>query len=490
MSSSSSIIPHACTCLVDAAAPDLAGKIVEASKLEPEAFRYGYIENRPCVPDNADAIGFQYFRYGIGGGEKVTRMLMELFCKQGRRAILYVDELVEDAEDLGLPTGATRKVVPCEPTERAAFWAHEVARENLCCVVYGTWLSSRAPLDCLAIQTAGAAFVLETHGTATYLFDCPGNKERWDDVLRCAWAADLLVCLSESDRVFWGTFNRNVRYVTNPLDSRMDGSESCKDAPHYDVVFCGRLDPHEKRPDEALRVFAAAHKQLPSIRMAFVGDGPARKELERLGEELGVADAVSFLGFQKDPNGLVENAGVLVLTSPSEGFPLVLTEAACLGTPCVVYEMPHLTVLRGNGGAVQIPQGDWEAGGLAVAQLLSNRELRARTAQAGREFYARMSQADHAAVWSHIIDDAVAAARSPHVTPNPGDDPVHALVFNAVAASRREALRCKDFEDRMNAEWRRANEAEAQLRALRASHSFRVGEALAWLPRKLRGRLR
>ena len=76
------------------------------------------------------------------------------------------------------------------------------------------------------------------------------------------------------------------------------------------------------------------------------------------------------------------------------------------------------------------------------------------------------------------------------MTPNPGDDPVHALVFNAVAASRREALRCKDFEDRMNAEWRRANEAEAQLRALRASRSFRVGEALAWLPRKLRGRLR
>lgn len=477
--------------LLDAAGPDLAQQVIEACRLDPDAFRHLGIANRPPVAPHADTVGFQYFRYGIGGGEKVTRNLMELFCKQGRRVILYVDELVGDDEELSLPEGTSCKVVPGNAEERVAFWAKEVAGEGLGCVVYGTWLSPRAPLDCLAIQASGAALVFETHGTATYLFDCPGNKDRWDDLLRCAYMADSIVCLSESDRIFWETFNTNVRCTPNPLDPHL-GDLSATDcaAPRYDVVFCGRLDAHEKRPDEALRVFAAARALIPSIRMAFVGDGPAREELERLGEELGVADAVDYLGFTADPRGLVHNAGVLVLTSPSEGYPLVLAEAACLGTPCVVYEMPHLTVLRGNNGIVQVPQGNWQAGGQAVAKLLGNGALRDRTAQAQREFYARHLCNDLSDTWSQIMNDAAAAANSAHAAPQPDDDPVRALVFNAVAASRREAERCQDFEDRMNFEWRRANAAEAKLRALRDSRRFRLAELLAWLPRKLHNLLK
>lgn len=477
--------------LVDATAPDLAQQVIEACQLDPDAFRHLGIANRPPVALHADTVGFQYFRYGIGGGEMVTRNLMELFCKQGKRVFLYVDELVESDEELSLPEGATCKVVPLDAGERVAFWADEVANEGLGCMVYGSWLSPRAPLDCLSLQASGAAFILETHGTATSLFDFPGNNESWGNLLRCLRAADLVVCLSESDRIFWETFNANVRCTLNPLDPRLDDPSTVDEsAPRYDVVFCGRLSTPEKRPDEALRMFAAAHAQLPGIRMAFIGDGPARGELVQLGKDLGVTDAVDFLGFRTDPRDLVRNAGVLVLTSPSESYALVLAEAACLGTPCVVYELPNLTTLRGNGGAVQVPQGDWEAGGRAIAGLLGDEGLYARTAQAGREFYERHLRANLSDAWAQIVNDAATAANSARLAPRPGDNPVSALVFNAVAASRREAARCQDFEDRMNFEWRRANAAEAELRALRGSRSFRLAQALAWLPRKLHDLLR
>ena len=478
--------PHAC--YVDATAANVIQQVVEASQFTPEDFRYLHIRNRLPIAKDSTAVGFQYFRYGIGGGEKVTYYLMELFRKQGRHVVLYIDERVESEEELALPEGVSCKLVPLEPSERVAFWANEIETEKLCCVVYGTWLSPRAPLDCLAIQTSGAAFVFETHGTATCLFDFPNNKESWDNLLRCAYAADLMVCLSESDRLFWETYNANVRCVLNPLDPHIDEPLTSEEkAPHYDVVFCGRLHTQDKRPDEALRVFAAARKRLPSIRMAFVGDGPAHEKLELLSKELGVGNAVDFLGFKANPRSLVQNAGVLVLTSPSEGYALVLAEAACLGTPCVVYELPHLATLRGNGGAIQVPQGDWETAGQAVAMLLSDEELYARTAQAGRQFYETALQTNLSLTWSKILDDALAAAGRAHIAPQPSDDPVRALVFNAVAASRRQAIRCQDFEDRMNSEWHRANTAEEELRALRASRSFRLGQALAWLPRMLRG---
>ena len=474
--------------LLDAAAADVAGQVVAASQLPSEAFRHGRIQNRPAVAANARAVGFQYFRFGIGGAEKVTRILLEQFRQAGRRAVLYVDELVSAEEELELPEGVTCKVVPMEPRERAGFWMREVAEEKLCCVVYGTWLSPRAPLDCLAIQAAGAALVLETHGAATYLFDCPRNGGRWDDMLRCAYTADLMVCLSEADRLFWQTFNPNVRRVMNPIDPDTAAVlDACADAPSYDVVFCGRLDPHEKRPDQALRVFAHARVIKPGIRMAFVGDGPARGGLEGLADELGCSGDVDFLGFVGDPRPIVANAGVLVMSSPSEGCSLVISEAACLGTPLVAYEMPHLANLAGNGGAVQVPQGDWEAGGSAVARILGDEGLRAQMSAAGRAFYRDALASDQGPVWLGIVEDAVRIAAAGHESPEPQDDPLRALVFNAVAASRRESVRCEDFEDRMNAEWRRANEAEAQLRALRESRSYRLAQALAGMARKLKG---
>jgi glycosyltransferase involved in cell wall biosynthesis len=55
----------------------------------------------------------------------------------------------------------------------------------------------------------------------------------------------------------------------------------------------GRLEP-TKRPELALRALALATKQ---ARLKLTGEGPLRRDLERLTAELGIADRVDFLGF-------------------------------------------------------------------------------------------------------------------------------------------------------------------------------------------------
>jgi len=55
----------------------------------------------------------------------------------------------------------------------------------------------------------------------------------------------------------------------------------------------GRLD-RAKRPELLLRALAGATK---SARLKLTGDGPLRRDLERLAHGLGIADRVEFLGF-------------------------------------------------------------------------------------------------------------------------------------------------------------------------------------------------
>ena len=61
----------------------------------------------------------------------------------------------------------------------------------------------------------------------------------------------------------------------------------------------GRLAT-QKRPDVALRAFARARRDVPEATLDVVGNGRLRGEAERLAEELGLGDAVRFLGTRED----------------------------------------------------------------------------------------------------------------------------------------------------------------------------------------------
>jgi glycosyltransferase involved in cell wall biosynthesis len=50
---------------------------------------------------------------------------------------------------------------------------------------------------------------------------------------------------------------------------------------------------------------------------------------------LGVSRSVSFLGFQNDPDHIISDSDILVLSSRWEGFPNVLVEALRLGKQVV-----------------------------------------------------------------------------------------------------------------------------------------------------------
>lgn len=77
--------------------------------------------------------------------------------------------------------------------------------------------------------------------------------------------------------------------------------------------------------------------QLPAVRLALIGEGPLRPELEALAAGLGVAQHITWLGPQPpdEVRAWMQRARALVLPSLAEGLGVVLLEALACGTPCI-----------------------------------------------------------------------------------------------------------------------------------------------------------
>ena len=155
------------------------------------------------------------------------------------------------------------------------------------------------------------------------------------------------------------------------------------------ILMVGRLAP-PKRPDLALRALALVWERVPEAHLHFVGDGPLRGDSERLAAELGLGEAVSFLGVRDDVPQLLAEAECALLASDYEGCPLAVIEALAAGVPVVATDAGGVRELVGGTGAVTAP----EAGALAAAleDVLSSPERAAeKGAEGRREAESRLS---------------------------------------------------------------------------------------------------
>jgi glycosyltransferase involved in cell wall biosynthesis len=93
-----------------------------------------------------------------------------------------------------------------------------------------------------------------------------------------------------------------------------------------------RLQP-EKGLDVFLRAAVRIARGAPDVRFLIVGEGPVRHRLETLGRRLGIAERVHFLGHRTDARAIIAALEILVVSSLSDGSPLVVLEAMASATP-------------------------------------------------------------------------------------------------------------------------------------------------------------
>lgn len=104
------------------------------------------------------------------------------------------------------------------------------------------------------------------------------------------------------------------------------------------VVWCARLVPY-KRPQDMVEAARIARQQIPDLQVWIMGGGPMLDDLRKDAPE-----GVHILGRvdENDKNERMARAHVHVATSAREGWGLVVSEAAALGTPTIAYNTPGL----------------------------------------------------------------------------------------------------------------------------------------------------
>ena len=103
------------------------------------------------------------------------------------------------------------------------------------------------------------------------------------------------------------------------------------------LLYVGRLSP-EKSLGLLIRAIVKLRNSIPELKLALIGDGSQRKELETLSHSLGLNDVIEFTGSLSQEALAAEylRASCLVLPSYSEPWGLVVNEALHYGCPVVV----------------------------------------------------------------------------------------------------------------------------------------------------------
>ena len=88
-----------------------------------------------------------------------------------------------------------------------------------------------------------------------------------------------------------------------------------------------------------LEAFARALEQRGDLRLALVGDGPLRPQIEADIDRLGLRERVVMTGFIPGAAACMQAFDALALPSLAEGFPNVLVEAQLSGLPALVSDV-------------------------------------------------------------------------------------------------------------------------------------------------------
>ena len=154
------------------------------------------------------------------------------------------------------------------------------------------------------------------------------------------------------------------------------------------LLYLGRLKKY-KRVDLILLAVAELQKRGVRCRLIVAGKGDHRGVLESQCRELGLTDTVEFRGYvsEADKLSLLRRSWIHVLTSPKEGWGIIIIEAAACGTPSVASDSPGLrdSVLDGRTG-VLVPHGDVGALTDALLRLLGDSPTREDMGGTARSF--------------------------------------------------------------------------------------------------------
>ena len=160
-----------------------------------------------------------------------------------------------------------------------------------------------------------------------------------------------------------------ISIIPNPLTKTAD-SETISPLTNKNIVFVGRLSA-EKGVMRLLHIWERVGKRLTEYTLSIYGDGPAKAEMEEYIDKHCLGRVV-FKGFYNDLDDIYTHADLLLMTSDTEGFGMVLIEAMYYGVPCISFDCPVAPKEIIADAGITVSAFDEKAYANAVISLLAD----------------------------------------------------------------------------------------------------------------------
>lgn len=194
---------------------------------------------------------------------------------------------------------------------------------------------------------------------------------------------------TKSDLVKMGIPEKNISIFSMGLDhTRYFPGEKSKEP----LFLCVSRLVKMKRTDMAIKAMAQVVREFPEAKLAIVGYGYERKNLEILRNQLKLERQVFFadenvLFFEKTDRDqkvrLMQQAWALVFSSVKEGWGMTVTECAACGTPAIVTDVTGLrdSVVKDKTGLVVSASPTISELASAMEEIIRDDKLREELSQ-------------------------------------------------------------------------------------------------------------
>lgn len=209
----------------------------------------------------------------------------------------------------------------------------------------------------------------------------------------------MFACGEEAGDWLYGKKNRdNVTIMNNAVDANQyrynpEVSKEMKKQLGIEgkkvIGHVGRFFP-QKNHDFLIDIFNEIYKKDKDTVLLLVGGGELddalKNQIKEKVRNLGLEDAVEFLGVREDVDRIVQTFDVFLLPSLFEGLPVTMVEAQAAGLPCVISDkVPIQCDLTGNVWVVPLEESPkkWADVVLDKANNFEKRDTCQQIADAG-----------------------------------------------------------------------------------------------------------
>ncbi|MEN2985579.1 MAG: glycosyltransferase family 4 protein, partial [Thermodesulfovibrionaceae bacterium] len=187
-------------------------------------------------------------------------------------------------------------------------------------------------------------------------------------------------------------FNINAKVISNGINKELF-QENIKKGKY--IGYIGRIDIYNKGLDLLINAVSKV-----DIQLLIAGKGKDERKLRKIINTKGLKDKVKLVGFipEREKLDFIKNTVFLLMPSRFEGQGIVALEAAALGKPLIVSDIPELKYVTENGFGISFRSEDVESLREAIEFLLKNESLIEEMGLRGRRYAAQFT-------WDKIADE-------------------------------------------------------------------------------------